>query len=869
MSGLWISTGLTQALSDSQQRTLDQILIGKSDQAIASRDWSLSASHNNESVVHAIDGDIESRWTTREAQKPGQELIIDLGQLQSFDELILDSGDSSNDYPRGFAIYTSVDGQDWGQAVATGEGSSARTVIRFDQQSAQYLRVEQTKTDSFYWWSVNDISLFNNAQITPTNGLQMMSSETWQATASHNQAAIQKAFDTDPNTRWTTKLNQQNGQSIDIDFGRIATLDRMLLQSSYKQQSRNDYPRGLTVYTSENGNEFTLVASQPADQQTASEGDLELDLNGRDARFLRLEQTGFDDFFWWSIHELILFEEIDSPTSNSLPVISLTLPTDIQDLSETNTGNVQVTASDPDGEIAWVDLFFDGEFVRRENQSPYQWPRSEFLNLSTLADGTHSLRFVAADDQGATSELNLQFDVAGDDSPPNPDDDPGGDSDSDADEVVHRYPANQGAERNPMKGWNAGWFDDRPESTVGFQYIDWNVFEPRNNVFDFDAVEQLIDRPGSRNRHVILRLYCDWHGETRRSRGCPEWMYTEMGVERIKDDNGRYITDYNDSNYLEQAVQAIKALGQRYDNDPRVYAFQLGVLGYWGEWHTHPSSIDDERYRISVEAENTILNAYRKYFPNTLLMGRYPNRSTLRSTTDIGFHNDFFRPNSGHSDDFDQAIDRGARWKEGPIGGEIPPGLSNKDFTDLYQNGRGEQIINLGRYSTMKPTDVFSQHRASHLELHKQFGYRFEIKQAVFAEQASKQDRFKLGLTVLNSGIAPFYYDWPVQFALLDSSNRVMEVKSLASPRLTALQPNSQSTFESNLDLANLATGNYKVAVRINQPGADAIKPAPWKLTARNTYIEFANDMEVIDGSWGLNNELQGGWTVLGEVTVK
>ena len=64
-------------------------------------------------------------------------------------------------------------------------------------------------------------------------------------------------------------------------------------------------------------------------------------------------------------------------------------------------------------------------------------------------------------------------------------------------------------------------------------------------------------------------------------------------------------------------------------------------------------------------------------------MGRYPWREPLKSTGDIGFHNDYFGP-VPHSNEFDEAIFDGNKWIEGPIGGEYPPQISQNDFNQIY-----------------------------------------------------------------------------------------------------------------------------------------------------------------------------------------
>ena len=53
-----------------------------------------------------------------------------------------------------------------------------------------------------------------------------------------------------------------------------------------------------------------------------------------------------------------------------------------------------------------------------------------------------------------------------------------------------------------------------------FQYIKWKDFEPTNGNFNYDYIEEVINRPGSSGRHIILG-FTDWYGENEVSDGGP------------------------------------------------------------------------------------------------------------------------------------------------------------------------------------------------------------------------------------------------------------------------------------------------------------------------------------------------------------
>ena len=174
--------------------------------------------------------------------------------------------------------------------------------------------------------------------------------------------------------------------------------------------------------------------------------------------------------------------------------------------------------------------------------------------------------------------------------------------------IEHKYIKNEGPERNPLKGFNSGWWNNNDYASVGFQYFKWKDFEPINGVFDFNYIEEVISRPGTLGRHLILRLYCDWYGEAEFSDG-PDWLYSEEGVARLKNDNGKYVTDFNDPNFIKESSEAISQLINYFDNDPRIYSLQIGVLGYWGEWHTFGYG---ENFTITENSKNQILKISKR-----------------------------------------------------------------------------------------------------------------------------------------------------------------------------------------------------------------------------------------------------------------
>jgi glucosylceramidase len=117
-----------------------------------------SASSSDDPPSKAIDGDAATRWSLGHGMQPGDWFQLDLGSTKTFDQIVLDTSASSGDFARQYEVYTSDDGNNWGEPIATGPGSTV-TRILLPTTTARYIRVVN-KASSGSWWSIHDVSVF-------------------------------------------------------------------------------------------------------------------------------------------------------------------------------------------------------------------------------------------------------------------------------------------------------------------------------------------------------------------------------------------------------------------------------------------------------------------------------------------------------------------------------------------------------------------------------------------------------------------------------------------------------------------------------------------------------------------------------------
>ena len=107
---------------------------------------------------NALDGNLKTRFSSDEDQKPGLYFEVDLGTVATFDELLMDVPNSPHDYARGYEVEVSDNGTSW-TTVTTCAGAGTTQIVSFPSQKAQYVKVVLTASDTSWWWSIDEFYL--------------------------------------------------------------------------------------------------------------------------------------------------------------------------------------------------------------------------------------------------------------------------------------------------------------------------------------------------------------------------------------------------------------------------------------------------------------------------------------------------------------------------------------------------------------------------------------------------------------------------------------------------------------------------------------------------------------------------------------
>jgi putative heme-binding domain-containing protein len=117
-------------------------------------------------VENAVDGDAETRFDTRGDQAPGQWFQFDMGEAYELTSLVLDTSGSKNDFPRGYEVRFSTDGETFDEPVAAGQGAGVVTSIGLTTGArGRFVRIIQTGEKKGNYWSIHELSIFGRKSV--------------------------------------------------------------------------------------------------------------------------------------------------------------------------------------------------------------------------------------------------------------------------------------------------------------------------------------------------------------------------------------------------------------------------------------------------------------------------------------------------------------------------------------------------------------------------------------------------------------------------------------------------------------------------------------------------------------------------------
>ncbi len=329
--------------------------------------------------------------------------------------------------------------------------------------------------------------------------------------------------------------------------------------------------------------------------------------------------------------------------------------------------------------------------------------------------------------------------------------------------------------------------------------------------------------------------------------------------------DGEVTPDYEDPRLRRMLRNFIAALGKRYDGDARIGGITAGLLGHWGEWHTHPHP----DWFASPEVQTEVLDAYEKAFEKTPVLLRYPHDGGVAGYASnvgrgFGFHDDSFAWGTLDTGDPDQSwfylaalkaagTSALATWRNQPIGGEIRPEawgvcFDEKPLAQVQPFGRCVEethvswLMDSGMFGKLATPDRVERAKLAVAKM----GYEYQVTSVILKPVEAME--LELALEIENRGVAPFYQAWPARLMLLNDAGAVT-AESAAGFDVKGILPGEVARcITAQIPVTGIPAGSYRILLQIPNP------------LPKGLPLRFANQTQDAD---------RDGWLTLGRGTIE
>jgi hypothetical protein len=326
---------------------------------------------------------------------------------------------------------------------------------------------------------------------------------------------------------------------------------------------------------------------------------------------------------------------------------------------------------------------------------------------------------------------------------------------------------------NPLKGLLTSYQWGEPQNnlphSLEFSYIPLAALIEAPDTYLFETgLEPKLIAASERGNHLILRVYIDYPNL---ESGLPTFLQNAVSCNSYTEYGGGCCPDYSNPLLQETIIEFISDFGERYDGDNRIAFIQLGLIGFWGEWHTYPHTdwFADDAF------QQQIITTFDEVFDHTPIQIRYPSQDVGERT--IGFHDDSFAyATVGDVSWFFwsrlESTGTTSQWTHSPMGGEIYPALQQDLFSSSYEVGEYSQdfetIVDITHATYMLNYKAFNGNDTGYIgeqldqamQASRNMGYEYTVEEINVTVSNLDENLVDIQLDIAfrNSGVAPFYF---------------------------------------------------------------------------------------------------------------
>lgn len=378
------------------------------------------------------------------------------------------------------------------------------------------------------------------------------------------------------------------------------------------------------------------------------------------------------------------------------------------------------------------------------------------------------------------------------------------------------YPVPKGVEE---KGREQGYY---PDNTVAYIRVLWKEFEPKQNEYNYDFVQNILDNAKERGQTVMFRLMP--HSTCERD-DVPEWLKSIMDCPK-RPEGMRVKDSPNDPRYLSLFGKAIEKLGEKFDKNNTLDCVDVSLGGAWGEGSTEFP--DEQLFEL--------MDVYVKVFKNTKIIGQLGNYKMLEhisKSRPIGWRADGTGSPKHMKELFPARVKNLKKefWKTAPISFEAYWWISewyrhNWDIDEVIQFTLD---CHISTFNTKSFPIQWELKEKIDRWLTK-MGYRFVLKKTVTPDLITVGDNLVVKFLLENKGVAPIYNKIPLKL-YLENENRGY-------------------IFNANIDIRKWLPGEYSEQITV--PVGNNVKTGKYSMKLcindGDTFVRFANTDVSLDG---------------------
>lgn len=286
--------------------------------------------------------------------------------------------------------------------------------------------------------------------------------------------------------------------------------------------------------------------------------------------------------------------------------------------------------------------------------------------------------------------------------------------------------------------------------------------------------------------------------------------------------------DWNSETFLSGYADLMKALGARYDSDPRLGFVDVGGYGSYGEYHLSSDGRGPVGVPITPENSKRLVKSVLDAFPSKFVMMMTPDAGYLRDalalSDRVGIRVDCVGNVGFKGSRIDQVPEALERWKTAPWIGEW---CGDSDVADEFALGL-EQVrqYHISALSSANFPGSYAKlpgpQQANFRLANKSAGYRFVLNTLTVPRTVPPGSTMAVSASWSNIGVGPAYLPWDTMIELRDPRSGAVAFAGKSAVDLRTFLPTGDRpvTVDDRFTVPDtLPVGTYDVYVHVVSPG--------------------------------------------------